>query len=67
MGNTDSCAEKYRCALGLYLMSVIHQCYSVIIDSGISAPGYGKDVVDVINTIYKRYMYHLMSNVQLKV
>ena len=45
-------------------MSVILQCYSVIIDWGISAPGNGKEVVDGINAIDKRYIYQLMSNVQ---
>ena len=30
--NTDGCGEQYRCALELYLMSVLSQCYSVIID-----------------------------------
>ena len=43
--NTDGCAEKYRCASALYLMSVISQTYSLIIDRGISAPGNGKEVV----------------------
>ena len=41
------------------------QCYSIIIDWGISAPGNGKEVVDGINAIEKRYIYPLMSNVQL--
>ena len=41
------------------------QCYSVIIDRGISATGHGKQVVDVLNTIDKRYIYELMSNVQI--
>ena len=30
--NTDFCAEQYRCASALYLMSVMSQCYSIIID-----------------------------------
>ena len=40
--NTDGCAEQYIFASALYLMSVMTQCYSVIIDSGISAPGHDK-------------------------
>ena len=63
--NTDGCAEQYRYASALYLMPVISQCYSVTIDSGISAPGNGKEVVDRINDIDKRYIYQLMANVQL--
>ena len=40
--NTDGCAEQYRCASALYLMSVMSQTYSIIIDRGISARGNGK-------------------------
>ena len=50
------CAEQYRCASALYLMSVLSQYYSVIIDQGISAPGHGKEVVDGINEIDKIYI-----------
>ena len=41
------------------------QCYSIIIDWGISAPGHGKEVVDLLNDVDKRYIYQLMSNFQL--
>ena len=44
--NTDGCAEQYRCASALYLMSVMSQTYSIIIDRGISEPGHWKEVVD---------------------
>ena len=30
-----------------------------------SAPGHGKEAIDGINAIDKRYIYQLMSNVQL--
>ena len=46
-------------------MLVMSQCFSIIIDRSTSAPGHGKEVVDVINAIDKRYMYQLMSNFQL--
>ena len=65
MGNTDGCAEQYICASVLYLMSVISQTYSIIIDRGISAPGHGKEVVDGLNAVDKRYIYQLMSKVHL--
>ena len=48
-------------------MSVMSQCYSVMIVPGIDAPGHGKEVVDGLNDIDKRYMYQLVSNVQLTV
>ena len=46
-------------------MSVISQTYSLIIDRGISAPGHGKEVVDGLNSVDKRYIYQLISKVQL--
>ena len=55
--NTDGCDEQYRCASAMYLMSVMSQCYSIIIDSGIIAPGNGKEVGDGINAVDKRYIY----------
>ena len=63
--NTDGCAEQYRCASALYLMSVMSRCYSIIIDRGISVPRHVKEVVDGLNDFYKRYIYQLMSTVQL--
>ena len=52
--NTDGCAEQYRCSSALYLMSVISQCYSIIIYWVISAPGHGKEVLDELNDVDKR-------------
>ena len=59
--NTDGCAEQYRCAYALYLMSVMSQTYFIIIDRGISAPGHGKEVVDGLNAVDKRYIYILIG------
>ena len=41
------------------------QCYSIIIDRGISAPGHGEEVVYGINAVDKRYIYQFMSTVKL--
>ena len=41
------------------------QYNSIIIDRGISAPGHGKEVVDGLNSVDKRYIYKFMSTVQL--
>ena len=46
-------------------MSVMSQTYSIIIDQGISAPGHGKEVVDGLNAVDKRFIYQLMSKFQL--
>ena len=50
---------------GSALMSVMSKYYSIIIDRYISAPGHGKEVVDGLNSVDKRCIYQLMSNVQL--
>ena len=47
-------------------MSVLSQCFSIKIVQGISAPGHYKEVADSINAIHKRFIYQLISNVQLK-
>ena len=41
------------------------QTYSIIIDRRISAPGHGKEVVDGLNDVDKRYISQLISKVQL--
>ena len=46
-------------------MSLMSQTYFIIIDRGISAPGYGKEVVDGLNDVEKRYIYQLISMLQL--
>ena len=46
-------------------MSSIYQCYFIIIDWGISAPGHDKKVVDGINDVDKSYIYKLMSTIKL--
>ena len=46
-------------------MSFMSHCYSIITDRGISAPGHGKQVVDGLSSIVKRYIYQLMSTIQL--
>ena len=55
--NTDGCAEQYRCASALYLLSVMSKTYSIITDRGISAPWHGKEVVDGLNSVDKCYIY----------
>ena len=43
----------------------MYQCYSIIIDRGISAPKHGKKVLDGLNDVDKLYIYQLMSTFQL--
>ena len=63
--NTDGCSKQYRCASALYLMSVLSQCYSIIMNRSTSEPGYGKEVVDGLNAVDKQYIYQLTSTVKL--
>ena len=63
--NTDGCVDQYIFATALYLMSVLSQRHPIIFDRSISAPGHGKEVVYIIISIDKHYMYELMSTVQL--
>ena len=63
--NTYVCVEHYICATALYLMSILSRAFSVIIDRGISAPAHGREVVDGLNAIYKRFIFPLISTVKL--
>ena len=54
--NTDDCLEEYIFSSVLYLMSVMSQCYSIIFERGISVPGHGKEVVDGLDAVDKRYI-----------
>ena len=63
--NTDGCAEQYRCATTLYLISMFSRAFSVIIYRGISTPGHGIEVVDGLNDIYKRFLFQSISTLQL--
>ena len=65
LDNTDGLDKKHRCASAQYVISVMFQSFSVIIDRRISVPGHGKEVLDGLNAVDKHYIYQLMSTVQL--
>ena len=46
-------------------MSIFSQASYVITDRGISSPVHGREVVDGLNAIYKRFFFQLISTVQL--
>ena len=54
--NTDGCAEQYKCTTALYLLSILSHAYNIVIDSGVGAPGHGKDIVDGLNAADKRFL-----------
>ena len=40
--DTDGCAKQYRCALDIYVITVLSSSYGIIVDYAINAPGHGK-------------------------
>ena len=54
--DTNGCAKQYRCALDIYLMTVVIYPYGIIMDISINSPGYGKNVFDGLNATYKHYL-----------
>ena len=55
--NTYGFSEQYRCASAQYVMKIMSQCYSIIIDQGISELVHGKEVVYGLNAVYNGYIY----------
>ena len=53
--NTYGCANKYRCDLAVYLMTMLSSSYGIIIYCSMNAPGHGKNDVDGINATVKWY------------
>jgi hypothetical protein len=54
--DTDGCGKQYRCGNSIYLNSLLSSEHGIIIDHAVGAPGHGKDVVDGINAIDKRFL-----------
>ena len=63
--STDGCAEQYRSATALFLLSALAHALNIAIDRAIGAPGHGKDVVDGLNAVDKNYLKTLMSQIQV--
>ena len=49
--NTDGCDEQYICATALYVLSIFHHVYNILVDLGVGAPGNRKYFLDGLNTI----------------
>eukprot|EP00957_Ditylum_brightwellii_P055900 4235758-Ditylum_brightwellii.AAC.1 len=56
MKDTDGCSKQYRSASSLYLINTISVKYDIVIDYTVGAPEHGKDVVDGLNVVDKRYL-----------
>ena len=63
--NNNGCADQYRCATALYLLSILAHAYNTIIDRGVGEPGHGM-------TLMKYFLidwipYQLFSCVSMKI
>ena len=54
--STDGCCKQYRCGLSSCFLSLLSSNFYITIDKVIDSPGYGKYIVDAINTCDKRYV-----------
>jgi len=61
--DTDGCMKQYRSGIAMYLLSVLAVTYCITIDRAIGAPGHGKDLVDGLNAIDKRFLKGLFCRI----
>ena len=54
--DTDGGANKYMCALAIYLITMLSSLYVIIMDSAINVPCHGNNVVDGLNATEKHYL-----------
>ena len=54
--DTNGCAKKYICVLGIYLITVLSSLYGIIMDRSINSHGHINIVVDGINATDKHYL-----------
>ena len=56
LDDTDGCAKQYRCAVAIYLLSMFSMKFGITIDRQVGAPGHGKDIIDGVNAVDKKYI-----------
>jgi hypothetical protein len=54
--DADGCCKQYRCGNSKFFNSLLSSTHGITIDQAIGAPGHGKDVVEGLNAINKRYL-----------
>ena len=54
--DTDGCAKQYRCALAIYVMTLLSSPYGIIMDRAINETGHGNNLVDELNATERRYL-----------
>ena len=58
--NTDGSGTQYRNGTGMSHQSSLAVKFQLVIDRAVGAPGHGKDVVDGLNAVDKRYLRKAM-------
>ena len=59
--DTDDCSKQYRCALDIYLMTLLSSSYGIIMDRVINSPDHGENVFDGLNATEKHYLKEQMK------
>eukprot|EP00957_Ditylum_brightwellii_P174132 13257936-Ditylum_brightwellii.AAC.1 len=56
MEDTDGCSMQYRSASSFYFIIAFSMKCGIVIDHAVGAPGHGKDMVDRLKAVDKRYL-----------
>ena len=59
--DTSGCDKQYRCALTIYLVTMLLSKHGIIMDFAINPPGHGNNVVDGLNATEKLYLKEQME------
>ena len=54
--DTHGCSKQYRCALSVYLITLLSSPYDIIFYSALNAPVHGNNFVDGINATNRNYL-----------
>jgi hypothetical protein len=61
--HTDGCSSQYRSALALYLLTILSSTFGVPIDRLFHASSHGKNEVDGLNAVTKRFLLDCMRRI----
>ena len=62
--NSDGFSKHYKCAMELFLLSMLSQSFYVIVDHGVIVPVQGRELLYSINSTLKRFIFQFISTVQ---
>ena len=61
--NTDGFSKHYKCAMALFLLSMLSQAFYIIINHGVIATGYSRELLYDLNATEKCFPLQLISTV----